>query len=624
MGRIHLLDENTINHIAAGEVVERPASVVKELVENAIDAYATRITVEIREGGIGFLRVTDNGTGFFSEDLPNAFLRHATSKIGDVRDLEGILSLGFRGEALASIAAVSQVEVLTKTEGELTGTRYALEGGRETAKEPIAAPQGTTFIARNLFYNTPARRKFLKSAKAEAGAVSDVLERLALSRPEIAFKLVSDGRARFQTSGSGRLREAILEVYGIQYAQDLLAVDCTSSGQTAIRVSGYVGRPSLARGNRAYEHFFLHGRHIRSPLLEKALEDALASQMMTGRFPFCVLHLEADMKTVDVNVHPSKLEVRFHDEPGVYDAVARALRQAVAGSEQIPHIAEVRKAGTEAAAPSLAPSRPSAPQPFAAYEPPAAYEETEAAEPSEEVFVPLVFEKDAASHEPLMEAPKEAREVPDYLAGEQIDYKKDLFLEQGAVEAHKVVGQLFDTYWVVELEEKFYIIDQHAAHEKVLYEELLGKLEDRQVYSQGLAVPLVVSLTASEYERYLEHAALFSELGYAIEPFGGTDLAIKGVPYIFNHTIGEEDFILILDSLSGRLSPDRHDSLLHEAADMSCKAAIKANDRLSETEYRHLVQRLMTLEDPFHCPHGRPVIVAMTLHELEKKFKRIV
>ncbi len=605
MGRIHILDENTINHIAAGEVVERPASVAKELVENAIDAMADRITVEIKEGGIGMLRVTDNGLGFLKEDIRNAFLRHATSKIKDTSDLVGIHSLGFRGEALASIAAVSQVELMTKPQDALVGCRYVIEGGSEKIFQDIATPDGTTFIARNLFFNTPARRKFLKSSRAEASAVSDIIERLALSRPEISFRLIVDSKQRLHTTGSGKLKEAILQIYGIQYARDLIAIDFRDDDDK-LHVSGYLGKPSLGRGNRSYEHFFLHGRYIKSTLLEKAVEDAVAPQMMTGRFPFCVLHLDNDLETVDVNVHPSKMEVRFHEEQAVYEKLHRGVKYAATHSEQIPVVTEKPE---EVVIPRTAPASQPVSEPLS----------KPLLEPDPDVFVPISFEKKVET-KPV----ETVREKQDYLQGEQIEYKKDLFLDKKAAAFHKIIGQLFDTYWIVELEDKYYMIDQHAAHEKVLYEEMLNKLGEKVGYGQRLLEPVVVTLTSSEYERYISHEKLFEDLGYKVEPFGTKDLIIKSVPYIFDKTIGEEDFILILDRLSDVYMSDKYERLLHDIASMSCKAAIKANDRLSELEYRHLIDRLMALEDPFHCPHGRPVIISMTKYDLEKKFKRIV
>lgn len=634
MGKVQILDEITINQIAAGEVVERPASVVKELVENAIDANATRIVIEIKEGGLSYIRISDDGEGFAYEDIAPAFLRHATSKIRTVDDLSEILSLGFRGEALASVASVSQVELMTKTAELTTGYLYVIDGGVEKEFVEIGCPNGSTFVIRNLFFNTPARKKFLKSPKTESAYIADIIEKIALGHPEISFKLIIDKKVRVETSGTGRLRDTIFQLYNKEVAKELIGISYEAKDIT-LKVEGFLGKPSISRGNRSYENYYLHGRYIKSQVLEKAIEKAYEEQMMLHQYPFCVLFIELDLKFVDVNVHPTKMEVRFHDESSLFDALYRGILETLKGTQQIPEttFSEKNEPDMEQV---IEPEILVKPEPELAPEPaPESETETEPEPEPEvlydsdenrlnEVLKPLIFNEAGIASLPVKEEPVVEQVAKSYLQGEQLDYKKSTFSELASLKEHKVVGQLFDTYWIVELKDKFYLIDQHAAHEKVLYEKLVKELALGHHHQQLLLEPMVVQLSLLEYERYEMHKVLFLDLGFDIEDFGGHALIVKAVPFIFNQNMAPTSFIEMLDGLGQQYQPNKYESFLHDMATMACKAAIKANDRLELVEYHRLIDDLLRLDDPFHCPHGRPVIIAMTQYELEKKFKRIV
>lgn len=648
MPEIMLLNQETIDKIAAGEVVERPSSVVKELVENAIDAKATAITVEIKEGGISFIRITDNGCGIEKKQVPIAFLRHSTSKIRSVEDLLNIHSLGFRGEALSSIAAVAQVELITKTYDELTGTRYVIEGSKEVADEEIGAPDGTTFIVRNLFYNVPARRKFLKTAQTEGGYISDLMERMALSHPDVSFKFINNGQTKLHTSGNGNEKDLIYHIYGRDITASILKVE----QQTELfQVRGFIGKPMVSRGNRNYENYFINGRYIKSALLSKAVEEAYKGFLMQHQYPFCVLYFDIHSDLLDVNVHPTKMELRFSQNEQIYRLLYEIIRNTLTHKDFIPEVPVEEK--KTAAAPEI---KEPAPEPFevrrlneirkavAADSPYEPKYPSYAKKSSTDVFFslmkqntksPLTAKEESLFAKPLASAP-ETKDVPKedsasmvrepdipYMQQtlEQIDSH---FLTKDARKKHKIIGQLFDTYWLVEFEDKLFVIDQHAAHEKVLYEKTMKKVREQLFSSQAVSPPIILSLNQEEIaamERYQDELTRF---GYEIEPFGGKEYAITAIPADFSDIDMRSMFLELLNDfteLSGKTTPEL---ILEKVASMSCKAAVKGNNRLSRAEIETLIDELLQLDNPYNCPHGRPTIISMSKYEIEKKFKRIV
>lgn len=648
MPEIMLLNQETIDKIAAGEVVERPSSVVKELVENAIDAKATAITVEIKEGGISFIRITDNGCGIERKQVPIAFLRHSTSKIRSVEDLLNIHSLGFRGEALSSIAAVAQVELITKTYDELTGTRYVIEGSKEVADEEIGAPDGTTFIVRNLFYNVPARRKFLKTAQTEGGYISDLMERMALSHPDVSFKFINNGQTKLHTSGNGNEKDLIYHIYGRDITASVLKVE----QQTELfQVRGFIGKPMVSRGNRNYENYFINGRYIKSALLSKAVEEAYKGFLMQHQYPFCVLYFDIHSDLLDVNVHPTKMELRFSQNEQIYRSLYEIIRNTLTHKDFIPEVPVEEK--KTAAAPEI---KEPAPEPFevrrlneirkavAADSPYEPKYPSHTKKSSTDVFFsrmkqntksPLTAKEESLFAKPLASA-HETEDVPkeDSLSMvrepdipymqqtlEQIDSH---FLTKDARKKHKIIGQLFDTYWLVEFEDKLFVIDQHAAHEKVLYEKTIKKVREQLFSSQAVSPPIILSLNQEEIaamERYQDELTRF---GYEIEPFGGKEYAITAIPADFSDIDMRSMFLELLNDfteLSGRATPEL---ILEKVASMSCKAAVKGNNRLSRAEIETLIDELLQLDNPYNCPHGRPTIISMSKYEIEKKFKRIV
>lgn len=648
MPEIMLLNQETIDKIAAGEVVERPSSVVKELVENAIDAKATAITVEIKEGGISFIRITDNGCGIERKQVPIAFLRHSTSKIRSVEDLLNIHSLGFRGEALSSIAAVAQVELITKTYDELTGTRYVIEGSKEVADEEIGAPDGTTFIVRNLFYNVPARRKFLKTAQTEGGYISDLMERMALSHPDVSFKFINNGQTKLHTSGNGNEKDLIYHIYGRDITASVLKVE----QQTELfQVRGFIGKPMVSRGNRNYENYFINGRYIKSALLSKAVEEAYKGFLMQHQYPFSVLYFDIHSDLLDVNVHPTKMELRFSQNEQIYRSLYEIIRNTLTHKDFIPEVPVEEK--KTAAAPEI---KEPAPEPFevrrlneirkavAADSPYEPKYPSHTKKSSTDVFFsrmkqntksPLTAKEESLFAKPLASTP-ETEDVPkeDSLSMvrepdipymqqtlEQIDPH---FLTKDARKKHKIIGQLFDTYWLVEFEDKLFVIDQHAAHEKVLYEKTMKKVREQLFSSQAVSPPIILSLNQEEIaamERYQDELTRF---GYEIEPFGGKEYAITAIPADFSDIDMRSMFLELLNDfteLSGRATPEL---ILEKVASMSCKAAVKGNNRLSRAEIETLIDELLQLDNPYNCPHGRPTIISMSKYEIEKKFKRIV
>lgn len=679
---IQLLDQNTINQIAAGEVVERPASVVKELMENAIDAGATAITAEIREGGIGFIRITDNGCGIPKQELSLAFKRHSTSKIRSAEDLLTVSSLGFRGEALSSIAAVSQVELITKTADSLTGSRYRIEGGEEKGLEEVGAPDGTTFISRNLFFNTPARRKFLKTAQTEGAHVSDLVEKIALSHPDISIRMIINGQNKLHTSGNHNLKDIIYTVYGREITANLIPLTIEHE---VVRATGFIGKPVIARGNRNFENYFINGRYIKSNLISKAIEDGYKTYMMQHKYPFTMLHFEIEPEYIDVNVHPSKMELRFKDGETMYRVIQQAIASALGGRELIPQVEiapekqqEVRKSETEKTETKKQPET-RAPEPFEVkrkeamgitsgmgvresgapypapprtapektqmptYKMPAQPERQMPLEKQESLDKPTLPDnpispekpvtppvvpsyKQSANRPPMRSAGYGAEEdlLKSKLVPKQMEMFDDKLLSEKARYHHRLIGQVFDTYWLVEYNDNLYMIDQHAAHEKVLFEKNFASLKSREYTSQFISPPIILTLSMQEEELLKRHMNVFTDIGFEIEHFGGSEYAVRAVPDNLFSLAKKELLLELLDDLTEDHTGSGSETIYNKIATMSCKAAVKGNNRLSEREANELIDQLLKLDNPYTCPHGRPTIVAISKYEMEKKFKRIV
>ena len=614
MRAIAVLDQVTIDKIAAGEVVERPSSVVKELVENAIDAGASAVTVEIKDGGKTFLRITDNGSGIPKSQVPLALLRHATSKIQKVEDLQEIASLGFRGEALSSICAVSQVELITKTASDMAGVRYIIEGGIEKSIEDIGAPEGTTFLVRNLFYNVPARSKFLKTAATEGGYISSLMEQIALSHPEISFKYMMNGQVKLHTSGNGNQKDVIYQIYGRDITRELMEIHFKNE---LMEIHGYIGKPTVSRGNRNFENYYINGRYVKNKILMRAIEDAYKGFLMQHQFPFVSLQISMTGNGLDVNVHPAKMEVRFSREQEIYQTLYRVLSDALYQRELIPEVSFERKQPQKKETQKL--SKASIPEPF---------EKSRLTQPVQPKVLreTVSYPATAVKQPDIITKPKSENKI-------QIEKSKPAFhqesffeqpmLSEQARRQHKLIGQLFDTYWLVQYEESFYIIDQHAAHEKVLYERIVKELENSTVHAQYLSPPIVISLSMEEEELLKTHKQLFEEFGFDLEHFGGREYNIRAVPSNLYGINQKALFLELLGDLDkdGKQTPD---ILLHKLATTACKAAVKGNQRLSPAEADRLIDELLQLENPYHCPHGRPTIISMTKTELEKKFRRII
>lgn len=745
MGKIALLDKNTIDKIAAGEVVERPASVVKELTENAIDAGANMITVELKEGGSGLIRITDNGSGIAADDVKTAFLRHSTSKIRTVEDLLTAGSLGFRGEALSSISAVAQVELITKTKDAFVGTRYQIDGGIEQNMEEAGCPDGTTFLIRNLFYNVPARRKFLKSAMSEAGLCSELMQRMALSRPEIAYKFINNGKIVLQTSGNGNLKEVIYQIYGREITANLLEVNHIEES-AGISVRGFIGKPVVSRGNRNYENYFINGRYIKSSVVSKAIEEGYRSYMMQHKYPFTALHISMDTAMIDVNVHPTKLEVRFSDSEAVYYAVYHAVRDALAGKNMIPQVgfgkeekttrvelpkretrpeqfetarmaqqAGTRPAGGSVTSPAGNMTRPdgNAVKPAAGSvirpmekvtEPVGKMSESlgknvsgsiafaenkvvEQVRPTaakavettvlreekapyavaindkktgnstkvvytdnlsngsfEEDLRSFQEEKEVTTQKTLLPNPTESvqkeqetkipDEVQDVNVPETKEQEQPVYVQEQMElpnllsdenkKEYRIIGQLFATYWLIEMDGQLFMIDQHAAHEKILFEQTMKRIREKEMLTQQIAPPYIASLSLREEEVLKAQAEVLRRLGFEFEHFGGRDYKVTGVPADLCGLTGGELFMQLLDELVAEKLHGSPEMLVEKVASMSCKAAVKGNMVLSEQEAKAMIDLLLTLDNPYHCPHGRPTTISMTKQEIEKKFKRIV
>lgn len=664
MPQIQVLDQITIDKIAAGEVIERPASIVKELVENSIDAKAASVTVEIQDGGISLIRVTDNGSGIEREDIRNAFLRHSTSKIRKVEDLAHIASLGFRGEALSSISAVTRTELITKTKEDTFGTRYVIEGGVEQSLEDAGAPDGTTFLVRQLFYNVPARRKFLKTPMTEAGHVQDLLMRLALSHPEVAFTFINNGQTKMRTSGNGKLKDVIYSIYGREAAANLIELDYSMDG---LVMKGYLGKPVITRGNRNFENYFVNGRYVKNAMLSKAIEDAYKDFLMQHKFPFVVIHFQVDGEKIDVNVHPTKMEMRFQRQQDVYNIVYEGVHRTLLEPELIPQV--------EAPAPKVI-SQPKSESPFLlkpkTAPQPMEKKPEEKEEPHDEAyFMKKMKERvlsyhqrnssaEVAKKEQIFRPQAQAERIKDALArakevekqpqkqaeeqpeliretpvyetkpvteekAEQLNLFEEHLLKREKKAEYKLIGQVFETYWLVEFENSLYIIDQHAAHERVLYERTLKEMKNREFTAQYLSPPIILSLSMQEAQVLNENMDRFTRIGFEIEPFGGEEYAVRAIPDNLFGIAKKELLLEMLDDLADGISTSMTQELIDEkVASMSCKAAVKGNNRLSAQEADALIGELLLLENPYHCPHGRPTIIAMTQRELEKKFKRIV
>lgn len=628
MPQIQLLDESTIEKIAAGEVVERPSSVVKELVENAIDAKATFITVEIKEGGLSFIRITDNGCGIDKDQVRLAFLRHSTSKIRSVEDLMCIRSLGFRGEALASISAVAQVELITRPRGALTGVRYVIEGSKEKIFEEIGAPEGTTFLVRNLFFNTPVRRKFLKSAHTEAGYIATIMERLALSHPEVSFQLLVNNQQKLHTSGNCNRKDIIYHIYGKDIASNLMPVERCEQG---IEVSGFIGKPIISRGNRNFENYYINGRYMKSQIVAKAIEEAYKPYLMNHQYPFTVLYLTMDEELMDVNVHPTKMEVRFANGEQLYQTLTAMLRDTLQGRDLVPEVT---------------PGAETASQP----DPGNGTQKTQEAQPVKKIApspAPQPFERKRLSQiqakvrsEVTKDSPYELKYAPRPLPQpdpveqqmeltdvfrEESSYQKG-FIEQAKQSNIHVIGQLFDTYWLTQADDKLYIIDQHAAHEKVLFERNMKSFATREYTSQQLSPPIILSLSMQEQQALNSNMEELKKLGFEIEEFGGREYAILAVPDNIYGLDAQSLFLELLDDMVSETATQvlTTEMIWHKVATASCKAAIKGNQRISAAEMETLIRELLTLDNPYHCPHGRPTMISMSKYEIEKKFKRVL
>ncbi len=827
MAEIHVLGRDTIDKIAAGEVVERPGSIVKELAENAIDAGATALTIELRDGGISMIRLTDNGSGIEPDQVRTAFLRHATSKIDSVEDLTSIRSFGFRGEALSSIAAVSRVELITKCSSSLFGIRYRIEGGEETGYEEIGAPDGSTFIVRDLFYNTPARRKFLKSAQTEAGYISEFCERLALARPDLSLKFIVNGQTKLVTGGNGRSRDVIYSIYGRDVSANMIDISAEDP-ESGMKLTGCIGKPAISRGNRSYEIFYVNGRLIRNNILSKAAEEGYETFLMQHRFPFLILSLDLDGNKVDVNVHPAKSQVRFSEGPAVFDFVKKTVKDALTHRELVIDTGFGKEKEKEKGK-SSGKGRQTGPEPFeqirkehlkeneSPYGPMysdyekrrSLYEERQAqknppgndpvqgnfdldhpgqknpedynnlfpaARPAEkpaesdtdkitysdkETYSGKAADTDTAdeSRNPMQpdylaengikenyrtsaqgselsgraeqmsmfsrnergdllfglrqegelkaaegdrgglnasapeqtaagfeytERPEAAlssagsldtgspdtgspetgspdmgsadtgspetgspdtgssdTESPEFKAqgsglseldrelarmDEHIDrkYADERIFSLQHVKEHRLIGQIFETYWIIEFRSSMYIIDQHAAHEKVMFERLMRMYREKETAQQLLSPPIIVSLSMAEESLLSANIDLFKQIGFEVEPFGGRDYAITAVPQDLFGLTEKDYFMDMLDHLSSDTGRRSIEQISSSVATMACKAAVKGNTKMTFAEADALISELLTLDNPYNCPHGRPTIISMTKYELERKFHRIV
>ena len=677
MAFINELDKNTIDQIAAGEVVERPASVVKELVENAIDSGATAITVEIKGGGIDMIRVTDNGSGIEKSEIRKAFKRHATSKLKSIDDLFKIHSLGFRGEALSSISSVAQVDLITKTREDLVGIRYSISGGEEVCFEEIGAPDGTSLIVRNLFFNTPARKKFLKTPQTEASYIGDVMEHLALDNPTISFHYINNRDDKFNTSGNGDLKEIIYRIYGRDVSLNLVPINVTERGVT---LEGYLGEPSINRSNRNFEIFFVNGRYVKDKIVSKALEEGYKQYLMMHKFPFAVLHIRMDPAMVDVNVHPAKLEVRFDNQTALYEMIRSNVENTLRNREMIPDavLDEKKKVPDEIKSEKVdvffddskgdlgnsekneikveasekpekteekkeSPVKKIAPEPFEkqrfvenlvkedtpVYSKDASGETVKISDNNKSAVWTRIFgdlegkQAEKAEHPSPIIKPSEAIIVEKPV---QLDLFEEKVLSKDNVKEYEILGQIFGTYWIIGYKDKMLLVDQHAAHEKVNYERMIKRYKSGELLSQMVNPPVIITLASAEEELFLRYRQYFEKIGFNIENFGGHEYAMRAIPVDLYGCNDEKDmFIKILDELSHETNLDRTpDVINYKIASMACKASVKGNTKMSRAEMEALLDELLTLENPYNCPHGRPTIISMTKYEIDKKFKRVV
>ncbi len=608
MNEIRELDQITVDKIAAGEVVERPAGAVKELVENALDSGATLITIEIQNGGIDMIRVTDNGSGIPAGEVRKAFTRHATSKIRSIDDLSSLNSLGFRGEALSSIAAVSRVEMITKTEDTITGTRSVMEGGAEVLCEETGAPDGTTVVVHDLFYNTPARAKFLKTPKTEASYVAEFAECFALAHPECAFTFISDSKDRFHTSGNGDQKENIFRIYGRDVSSNVVT---TSFSDDRMRVTGYLGKPFVNRSNRSQEFFFVNGRHVKDRMLSAAVEEGYRGFLMQHRFPFVILNIDIDPDEIDVNVHPTKMEIRFNRPRDIAALVIRSLRDTLMGLELIPDtLSDEKDVRIDTHTPVITrgvPVHNAGKKPFKLV-----------IDPSPEEMRPVQNTFDLTVEEPV-------RAYGEPTENASQDLGRSIITPGGRADI-RVIGQLFDTFWIMQWQDKLLIMDQHAAHEKVNYERMMKRFHEKAVMTQLIDPPIILEFSAREYDLLENNMDAFTALGFELEPFGQRTVSLRGVPLdIYGMSDERELFLSILDELSQDQSNDRDpEAITGRIAGMACKASVKGNTRLDPSEAETLLDELLTLENPYNCPHGRPTIITMTRYELEKRFGRVV
>ena len=628
MSKIQLLDNATIDKIAAGEVVERPASVVKELVENAIDAGASAVTVEIKDGGISFIRVTDNGNGIPSNQVKDAFLRHATSKIRTVEDLNTIQSLGFRGEALSSISAVAQVEIMTKQKDALMGVHYCIEGGIEKDLSQVGVPDGTTILVKNLFFNTPARRKFLKTATTEGGYIADLCEHLAMSKPNIAFRFISNNQVKFHTSGNGNIREIIYRIFGKDFIHEIIPIQCKGEG---IEIEGFLGKPTLNRSNRNFETCFMNGRFVKSNFLYKAIEEGYRAYLMQHKFPFAVLYFTLDTDKVDVNVHPTKMDIRITDSQLYYDFIVNSISTTLQQQEMIPDMEQVE-----------ALQKPSKPESLPKSLLPESFEkkrlETVTVKEDFSYITDRILGEDVSiteevapksvsnNYEPKAESVSYNNEPQKetVTSFSQMNLFEEKIIKQENKDKFEILGQVFQTYWIVRFEDKLLFVDQHAAHEKIMYEKLLVSYQTGDISSQTLQPPLVLHLTQKEEAALEEYKSYFENLGFVWEDFGSHSIAMREMPLELYGKNEKRFFEDILDELVENGCKGTPDIIQEKIASMACKAAVKGNQTIHHNEMKELLDQLFQLDNPYHCPHGRPTNISMRKADLEKKFKRIV
>ena len=643
---ISVLDKNTIDKIAAGEVVERPSSIVKELVENAIDSGALAISIEIKDGGTSLIRVTDNGGGISKEEIKTAFLRHATSKIRRANDLFNIHTLGFRGEALSSISSIAKCEIISKPSTQLTGVRYVIEGGAEVSFEDVGAPVGTTLLIRDIFFNTPVRRKFLKSTSTETAYISELVEKFMLSNLDVSIRYIVNNQTKLQSSGNGDLKEVIYQIYGREVHKALIEVDYREDD---ISIKGFIAKPEISRANKSQLIYFVNGRYVRDKHIIKAIEDAYADRMMQHKYPFAVLMIEIDTQSVDVNVHPSKMEIRFSDEAYIYEKVKKAIEVSLKNADMIRQagIDEEKKAAIKRNFERL-------PEPFEKNKLTLLTESDKNITTANLSDKKEEFLKDLPSIDLSLKPDKVLPELKvDTIistfdkADLEREYKQNNreviyenkvnedklqepavkqleFLDKKASKKRNIIGQIFDTYWIVEFDKSMYIIDQHAAHEKVLYERFLKQFEKEELSSQLISPATVISLSSTEADAVEKHLPSLKKLGFEIEHFGGREYSISAIPNILPSVNKEVWLGELISELLEVDSVKNTESILEKIASMSCKAAIKGNQKISFEEAKILIDELLELENPYNCPHGRPTVIKMTKTEIEKKFKRIV